>query len=141
MTFRKLQIAFSAICGIACVFLIALLVRSYGSCDTVYIHGGHLITSLMGRLYFDEDIVIVHGRRKTWQRELFGYSVRGLTVHLGNIGLRGTGARLSVWPVIAAIALLAASPWMRWRFSLRTLLIGMTLIATLLWWGFHAATK
>jgi hypothetical protein len=33
---------------------------------------------------------------------------------------------------VMSIAVLAALPWLRWRFSLRTLLIGMTLVAVML---------
>jgi hypothetical protein len=36
------------------------------------------------------------------------------------------------WFIIAVAGLLAALPWLRWRFSLRTLLIGMTVVAVVL---------
>ena len=36
--FRSLQIAFSAFCGLMCILLIVLWVRSYWSADQVYGH-------------------------------------------------------------------------------------------------------
>ena len=54
MRYRKLRIAWSVVCGIACVLLIALWVRSYSSLDEVY---GNLtgkqkctVDSLKGRI-------------------------------------------------------------------------------------------
>jgi hypothetical protein len=36
------------------------------------------------------------------------------------------------WFAVVITVILAAAPWMRWRYSLRTLLIAMTLLAALL---------
>ena len=38
-------------------------------------------------------------------------------------------AHVPAWFPVVLFALLAAAPWIRWRFSLRTLLIATTLIA------------
>jgi hypothetical protein len=54
MRFRKLRIAWSVACGIACVLLIALWVRSFWWWDTVgIVYGDSLISSLQGRVYVD----------------------------------------------------------------------------------------
>jgi hypothetical protein len=39
---------------------------------------------------------------------------------------------LPYWLVFFSVAALASAPWIHWRFSLRTLLIAMTLVAILL---------
>jgi hypothetical protein len=41
--------------------------------------------------------------------------------------------RIPQWCLIALSITLAAAPWLRWRFSLRTLLLATTLVAVLLW--------
>src|SRR5436189_5857390 len=53
MKFRKLRIAFSALCGVACLVLTAFWVRSYSARDMIrgIITGSHLhlnVTSLNG---------------------------------------------------------------------------------------------
>ncbi len=44
----------------------------------------------------------------------------------------GFGGKVSLLHPIAIAAALAALPWLRWRFSLRTLLIATTLVAVVL---------
>jgi hypothetical protein len=41
-------------------------------------------------------------------------------------------AALPVWALVAITAAAAAAPWIRWRFSLSTLIFGTTLIAVVL---------
>jgi hypothetical protein len=45
---------------------------------------------------------------------------------------RPTRIRLPYWLLALIAAILGALPWLRWRFSLRTMLIGMTVVAALL---------
>jgi hypothetical protein len=51
------------------------------------------------------------------------------------------GGSLPFWIVVPVFLTLAAAPWIRWRFSLRTLLIATTLIAALLGVFAYAARK
>jgi hypothetical protein len=44
----------------------------------------------------------------------------------------GIGILLPCWSSVLLTATLATFPWLRWRFSLRTLLIATTLVAVLL---------
>jgi hypothetical protein len=47
---------------------------------------------------------------------------------------------IPVWFAILTTATLASAPWLRWRFSLRTLLIATTLVAvvlSLIVWSLH----
>ena len=46
--------------------------------------------------------------------------------------LRPGSAYIPYWPIVVAIGSLAAGPWLRWRFTLRTLLITTTLVAVVL---------
>src|SRR6476659_6189921 len=51
--FRKLRIAFSATCLIACVLLIVLWVRSFEFADSAQLPLGHSLTSVRGRILLD----------------------------------------------------------------------------------------
>lgn len=44
----------------------------------------------------------------------------------------GGGVALPYWVILVVVTPLAAAPWLRWRFSLRTLLIATTLVAGVL---------
>jgi hypothetical protein len=41
--------------------------------------------------------------------------------------------RLPYWILIVTTVAVATIPWIKWRFSLRTLLIATTLVAVVLW--------
>jgi hypothetical protein len=141
--FRGLRIVVSAVLGILCVLLIALWVRSYRWEDLAYCQltpqkiftldsgGGRLNLSIhlpsnrpwrtgvvlrgTGWLSFrrqaHEDALSMFSRR--WDQ--FNYGVR--FPHL--------------LPVLVS-ATLAVAPWVRWRFTVRTLLIATTIFAVVL---------
>jgi hypothetical protein len=48
------------------------------------------------------------------------------------IRLAGTGLVIPYWSLVLVTPLLAVAPWIRWRFSLRTVLIATTLVAVVL---------
>jgi hypothetical protein len=157
MRFRKLRIVFSAICGIACVLLIALWVRSYWIADG-FAGSSWRVVSLRGELmvltsndntgtgsfvsgYASEEINeefdrwnIVHTATPTWNV----FFARGATLpswfHI-------VGFKFLTLSVIFFVA--ALSPWIHWskRFGLRTLLIATTLVAVLLGLVVYAARK
>jgi hypothetical protein len=139
MRFRKLRIAFSVACGVLGLLLIALWVRSYWRFDSlltrnnnnVYtnigsnngtvtimrsgsIHAGPLLPSLNWQLRSKDAI----GWRATFQWSLSP----DIRIYLPYPSL--------VLPILAA----AIIPWLRLsnRFSLRTLLVAMTVVAALL---------
>jgi hypothetical protein len=134
MRFRKLRIAGSVGCAIACVLLIVLWVRSYSFLDMV---SGQVkiipfcITSRAGYVYFDlaNDGVpwgIYSQSSKDWN----GLSHVTPLVELQ----KRSGFGISHWLfVIAAgiFALMVENTWFR-RFTLRTLLIVTTLVALVL---------
>ena len=136
MRFRKLRIAFSATCLIACVLLILLWVRSYRVVDVVHwtISTSFSVSSSPGvmgastsRANVDRlpklawvTITPMPGLMRSWYYKSDRDGIRVLFPH-----------RL----LIAVFATLAAAPWIRqlnWCFSLRTLLIATTLVAVVL---------
>ena len=131
---RYLKIAVSVICLMACVLLIVLWVRSYTWEDSTCFLPGHIIASLQGKLIVDG------GANYTYVNDEVFVS-RHLTFDISSISTDGivatpTGSGISIpywFPVVLTTAL-SAAPWIRWswRFSLRTLLITMTLIAMVL---------
>jgi hypothetical protein len=142
---RKLRIAFSAGCGILCLLLIVLWVRSHRAEDRasgrlssvgirLYSSRGWLVlfkNSTPGAGPYDSDIMLGSDywlnppdARLAYALPLsfFGRSV------ISNISLPH-------WVVATACVVCATAPWLlgrQFRFSLRTLLIATTLLALLL---------
>jgi hypothetical protein len=154
MKYRRLRIAFSAMCGVLCLLLIALWVRSwtwqddcgYAFADTrelrfisvnglVDFHCGYdpFAETPVGEwfVYSDRiDDIYLEGEVPTtqWKLKLFEDEVIGRIPH---------------WFPILMFALAGILPWLAWlpwRFSLRTLLIAMTLVAILLGLIVYAAS-
>jgi hypothetical protein len=149
MRFRKLRIAWSVGCGIACVLLIVLWVRSYTPTDELklpigFLHFAHFDT-YHGELRvlsfvtstprgFDYDHVDVADlgntpyakRRFYFARPENSWGIFELWLPFWFLSLVGTG--------------IAVLPWLPWRFSLRTLLIATTIVAVVLGlvvWSLH----
>jgi hypothetical protein len=134
MKYRKLRIAFSAVCGIICLLLIALWVRSYWSYDGAVwqFAPARFISwhSQSGR------IGIVSGSYEN-------PSTFGSVASSDGAGILGSDSWFyadepeSVWVVfpdwfpIILFTAFATLPWIHGvhRFSLRTLLIAVTLLA------------
>jgi hypothetical protein len=150
LKFRKLRIAFSAVCGVVCLLLIALWVRSYWWNDTINspTRGDHFFVAQSIRGYLD--IGIAQTSDWTFRQ---GWILASLPLekvspptfvketgetNLSRIGwgwsfsANGFGVLLPHWvfPVLSAI--IAAAPWF-WpkQFTLRALLIAVTLISVL----------
>jgi hypothetical protein len=141
MRFRKLRIAWSVVWGLAAVLLIVLWVRSYSTLDNI---AGHLLfnpavscTSAYGRLGFGKQNV-----KAPWK-----FSYHNSVLDEKSFGGRPKEPRkwfmfqrmpfatsISVpHGFFASLALAAGiTPWLPWRFSLRTLLIATTLVAVML---------
>ncbi len=120
---RYLRIAFSATCGIACVLLIVLWVRSYWWMDST----GYL-TSVQGKLFVQEYLIINSPTGSAFRGPC---GITSLPTGWGFVPIDG-GVTLPIWSLVVPMAILAAVPWIRWRFSLRTLLIATTLVAVVL---------
>ncbi len=119
---RFLRISFSAVCVVLCLLLIALWVRSY-----FYVGMGGFVTTTNGYEMFS-----LNGKLFVVQ----SYPVRSFSHLTTNarfgIGHYSYGYSVSYWLFTALVVLVAALPWLRWRFSLRTLLVATTLVAVVL---------
>lgn len=133
---RYLRILVSAACLLVCVLLIALWVRSYSYIDTAICYRGgnwYGITSEPGRL------------RATFMNKAGvsdGWFFRaGMPVddQFDPIVFRWLDSFRSVvtvhcahWLVAIPFAVIATVLWIKWRFGLRALLMGITLVAVVM---------
>jgi hypothetical protein len=130
---RLLRIAVSVVCGIVCLLLVALWVRSYYYIDSF---GGppQAFTSSRGRLLTGGKVYVYTPDGKE-PDEAKLHTVLGVfiltTVDQNNISYDG-GSSLPIAALVVLMGAAAASPWLRWRFSLRTLLLATTLVAVVL---------
>jgi hypothetical protein len=137
---RLLRIAASVVCGIACVLLIALWVRSYWWWDSL----GHKLhakcavaaNSFSGQTAFS----LYRSAGGTWRyfsERLEGRSpsfsppapTSGFGVAADSLG---TSIFIPHWMLALIFAACGTTPWFRWRFSLRALLIATTFVAVVL---------
>jgi hypothetical protein len=146
MKFRKLRIAFSVTCLIACVLLIVLCVRSYYS--TVFVvgplpnpYGSLLIETKQGRvticLSYGQGVLSamnaspwgMHNKPlEEWEQVIPPLSTRAAFSYV-RWNINHHYLILPYWFLTILGGTLTALPWIRGRFSLRTLLIATTLIA------------
>jgi hypothetical protein len=161
MRFRKLRIAFSATCLVACVLLVALWVRSYWIVDAPHLKlSGYIlcrVTSFRGSIFFKVDKVMalnefpsrdevrsaanVDWPRWGWWTPTIQQYANGRPIpkHFPWFSCTAFKTFFSLktpfwfWSIMCGT--IAGLPWVRqWhlRFSLRTLLIATTLVAVML---------
>jgi hypothetical protein len=153
MRFRKLRIAWSVTCGIACVLLIVLWVRSYTRRDRWETPANSTtvsVESTLGRVSVfhapgdgtwtwhkstepDDTYLFGAEKEQAWHTGFAGFAVYTTFGH--------RTFRVPHWFFVLVSALAAAAPWIRWRFSLRTLLVAATLVAVVLGLVAYAARK
>jgi hypothetical protein len=144
-----LRIAWTVACGVACVLLIVLWVRSYTWRDDIWWQLGtvtHYAGSYPGHLGFAESI---DPFESTWSVD---WNMRSERMEVGTDASKilesvskATGPfirprLLPIWLPILIATSLSIAPWLRWRFTLRTLLIVTTLVAVVLGlivWALH----
>jgi hypothetical protein len=140
MKYRKLRIAFSVGCGIACLLLVVLGMRSRWWRDVV-VTPRIIVYSTEGQLAI---AALRRGANDRW--EVNSMSVEQWhMINIDSTGAEKPGVSLSWggmggntlvffphWLPFLVSAVCGALPWLRWRFSLRTLLIVMTLVAVAL---------
>jgi hypothetical protein len=154
---RYLRIAWTVFCGLACVLLVVVWVRSYWRIDsaTMWIsgHGQVGALSLKQRLtisYVNESLFSDRWRDRlesqswrvysnTIEDEFSGSEIgahsglpKNQSFVFQNFGGNGYRVVIPHWFLILLGTSFATIPWLRWRFSLRTLLIATTLIAVML---------
>jgi hypothetical protein len=143
---RLLRIGWSAGCVISCVLLIALWVRSYGTEDRAQ----GCISPVGIRLYSSRGWLVLFKNStpgagpcadsQPWHIALSSdHWLKPSDSRLGFSsparffnGSLAANISLPHWLLIAFSGSIASFPWLRWRFSLRTLLIVTTLVAVVL---------
>jgi hypothetical protein len=141
--FGSLRIAFSALCGLACFASIFFWVRSYrvNEVRAVTVAGTKFsVESLLGRISFGtasnaisftQPVTDPLRKRITQNRqEWLGFRYRKAPPAGPND--YSTKMQMPHWFLVAMFSSLAVLPWVfrpRWRFSLRTLLIGFAIIS------------
>jgi hypothetical protein len=143
---RALRIAWSVVCGIAAVLLLCLWVRSYWTADTVYVplpnSWNVMFRSIpgacMGGIFKGPDGGLLWETETSddfrqeiprdapdfsgiWGRFLYVHSIVPFVI-------------IPDWFLVGVALALSTAPWFRWstHFSLRTLLIAITLVAMVL---------
>jgi hypothetical protein len=137
MRFRKLRIAWSVTCGIACVLLVVLWIRSYWRFDVIERASSKSYSELRsnsGTVYISYSspplLPPPLGRDPAWMLTLYPASPQLHPILAAESPIR--------FPYLCPVLLfgfIATAPWIRhfpWRFSLRTLLIVTTLVAVVL---------
>jgi hypothetical protein len=140
MRFRKLRIAWSVVCGILCLLLTALWVRSYLRWDVVcQDKWAAFIAVSSSRGYVQ---LVAADNPLQSQAQGWTISRRPLLIRFPrfktNTGFAWSATpnamSLTVphWLLVLCCLLLSTTPWIHWRFSLRTLLIATALVAGVL---------
>jgi hypothetical protein len=143
MRFRKLRIAWSVGCGIACVLLIVLWVRSYWWWDSftspAMISNGVGVCSVQGLVCFHAK---TQPMRMRWYVDPNSESIAASfneirrTKTFAGVGVSRFANQsvllVSHWFLAFLFAAVGIVPWLSFRFGLRTLLIATTLIAVVL---------
>lgn len=136
---RGQRIAWSVVWGILCLMLIALWVTSYwwriGLSSGTYQGFYTYVGSNNGYVYYHRLLLAKPGVTTGWQWGV-GWADRSHRTYTWQISPRQTTIIVPYpyfVPIVGpAFATLTIIPWLRWTFSLRTLLIATTLIAVVL---------
>jgi hypothetical protein len=149
MRFRKLRIAWSVGCGIACVLLIALWVRSHFVLDWVGRGDPTSSEITVVSLISDNGTLVVAHRTELlsqllpavtdgWTYMRFPRKYATDDTFDWKHDDKGFLLRFPMLILAMLFVATAVGPWLiRWRFTLRTLLIATTLVAVVL--GFIVA--
>jgi hypothetical protein len=142
MHFRKLRIAWSLVCGITCVLLIVLWIRSYWRAD--YVMRQARIESFNGRIIYDAVFWVPPNTQIRWS---FGLRPRNAPTQWfknnGFVWRYPDVVAIPYWCPVLGLAVASTAPWVSRcrRFSLQTLLIVTTMLAVLLGLIVYAASK
>jgi hypothetical protein len=132
---RRLRIAASVFFAIAAVAFISLWLRSYWRCDIIsrVDASGHFTTfgSNAGAVYLDL-MSLGFGRPHPWQLSCLRMNTKAGGSFEWTVTQYKKAFRLPDWIFVGALAACTFAPWMKRRFSLRTMLIVTTLIAVAL---------
>jgi hypothetical protein len=131
---RGLRIAWSVWWGILCVLLVVLWVRSYAGVNSISWYRGReaiLFGSRDGRIFlFPFTVPAAHVI--SWEVNCGPVDPEMDLLISWRSNSRYYQRSAPHWRLIAISAITAVLPWLRWKFSLRTLLFATTLIAAIL---------
>jgi hypothetical protein len=138
---RDLRIAFSAVCAVACLSLVAFSAWSYQYWGDIFLplpaKSAVRVKSAQGQIaiwpcegdYRFSDFRFLRGRIPK-NRQYVGHTkVMSHYISWRGFHFRGTSVYIPIWCPVAVAAFFTTLPWIRWRFGLKSLLIGMTLLA------------
>jgi hypothetical protein len=125
---KYLRIAVTALCLTVSALFVALWVRSYWWVDAVYVAQTYSAGSMQGDMYLMPGIYNVTTARVV-EHDIGPIHTLSIWNADGKTVFRIDGQAVPIWILVLSIAALAALPWLRTRFSLRTLLIVTTLVA------------
>ena len=139
--FKALRIAFSGTCVIVAVLLCALWVRSYWWVDQL--NGPVPLSQVVHISSLPHKIMILRLKSRPSEFGVISTSVaawmdaqeRYSTKPLSAVPTFSVSSHVIIFPhwfATMLFATLTALPWLRWRFSLRTLLIATTLVAVVM---------
>jgi hypothetical protein len=140
MKFRNLRIAWSLIWAVVALLLLILWVRSYSARSTfeVLVTPTHRynIHSLAGTVAFDweeREFITIELRR--YFDDLYFLHLKtnaGLKFQRSESDRAIYAISVSYWLLVIVTMCISAIPWLPLRFSLRTMLVGITLLAVAL---------
>jgi hypothetical protein len=147
MRFRKLRIAWSVAWGVAAVLLVVLWVRSFGVYDGFTKFDGNSYSTSFGSVH---GVILLH--KELELPSVFGVGDPQLHTRKPH-GWRYASSKndgafdlsfnwdsgrnywvlvIPIWFLVGMCASFAIAPWLRRRYSLRTLLIATTVVALVL---------
>jgi hypothetical protein len=132
MKYRKLRIAFSITCGIACLLFVALWVRSYWWMDSIPLLGKYSLTSFRGDILCNKPWAITYSGPTPFQFPPRRYGVSTIPSAQPGLIIMEGGHALPYWVSIVLAVALGITAWLPHRFNLRTLLIATTVVAVVL---------
>jgi hypothetical protein len=132
--FRFLRIGWSVVCGILCLLLIVLWVRSYWRMDVVHFPTsretlGNSAYGIIQVSVFPKGVPI--GWKAGWGWESMPLNKARKRPSWRWSSGNHFAVHFPIWAAVLATLVIAAVPWVHRakRFSLRTLLIAMTVVA------------
>jgi hypothetical protein len=137
--FRKVRIAFSVVCGIACLLLIVLWVRSFWWIEIIwaplsdeYSIAAGSFPGICGVGF--PPAIGTWGIERSPGEDWWANRTDQYTSRWGALIVEPRSLLVPYWLLVLVSAFLSATPWIGWthRFSIRTLFIATTLLSLLL---------
>jgi hypothetical protein len=136
MKLRNFRIAWSVAWGVVAVLLVVLWVRSFWTRDHAWVvirsKFQATVETVAGNVYIAYGIGASGGEigpRRAWTSRPRKSDEYIYAPYVGELRLSSIFVQLPLWSIVALAALIGSIPWLRWRFSVRTLLIVTAVVA------------